>query len=78
MHVLAIIIWEKDTTDGIMDPGTPVTDAAAFSSTSNLRPVMYTLAPFAANALAIMNPLLTGQPFVEIENPKLTSPSLRL
>ncbi len=49
MYALTMAILEKGRrTYGIIDPGQPVTDAAAFSSTSSLRPVMYTLAPFAA------------------------------
>ena len=51
-----------------MDPETPVTDAAACSRTFNLRPVMYTLAPFAAKAFAIINPLLDSQQRVAIKN----------
>ncbi len=51
-----------------MDPGTPVIDAAAFSRTSNLRPVMYTFAPFAAKVLAMLNPLSTSQPRVANES----------
>lgn len=51
-------------TDGTMDPGTPVIDAAAFSSTSSLRPVMYTLAPFVVKALAMASPLSKSQSFV--------------
>ncbi len=31
-----------------------MTDAAAFSRTSNLRPVMYTFAPFAAKVLVML------------------------
>ncbi len=53
---------------GTTDPGTPVTDAAACFRTSSLRPVMYTLAPFAAKAFAIINPLPDSQSRVAIEN----------
>ncbi len=38
---------ERRSLTGRMDPET---DVAAFSGTSSLRPVMYTLAPFAAKA----------------------------
>ncbi len=45
-----------------------MTDAAACSRTSSLRPVIYTLAPFVAKAFAIINPLPDSQPRVTVEN----------
>ncbi len=52
-----------------MDPDTPVTEAAAFSRTSNLRPVTYTFAPAAAKAFAMLSPLyLTRQQRIEIKD----------
>ena len=60
--------WERTAAYGTTDPGTPVTDAAAWSRTSSLRPVIYTLAPLAAKAFEIIYPLSESQQRVVIEN----------